>query len=281
MSNLEIPKWSRRRFLAVPAISAVALTIPGESRVSDIHPLPEGLGVEVLEVFPHDEEAFTQGLEFHNSVLYESTGLYGESDMRIVEPETGDVLRLDPLPERVFGEGATIVGDFLWQLTWKEGLAYKRDVETLEVDDVATYPGEGWGLCLDTDSSRLIMSDGSSTLTFRDPHTFALLGTQNITRGGVDQVRINELEYVNGRVWANIWQTDEIVGIDPQEGIVRSVVDASGLLTDEEAEEADVLNGIAYVPNDDTFLLTGKLWPHLFKVRFVPEQELDTHTGVE
>lgn len=267
--------------LAVPAISVVALTIPGESRVSDTTPLPEGLGVEVLEVFPHDEEAFTQGLEFYQGVVYESTGLYEESDMRMVDPYSGDVLRLDPLPERVFGEGIAIVNDFLWQLTWKEGLAYKRDLETLEIDDVATYSGEGWGLCLDTDANRLIMSDGTSTLTFRDPETFALLGTQNVTRAGVDQVRINELTYVNGRVWANIWQTEEIVGIDPNEGIVRSVVDASNLLTEEEAEEADVLNGIAYVPNDDTYLLTGKLWPHLFKVRFVPEQELEQYAEVE
>ncbi|QSB04374.1 glutaminyl-peptide cyclotransferase [Natronoglycomyces albus] len=274
--------WTRRRFLTVPAIGALALAIPGESRVSRTNPLPESLGVEILDTFPHDEEAFTQGLEFHQGTLYESTGLYGESTMRIVDAYTGEILRIDRLPERVFGEGIAVVDNIVWQLTWKEGIAYKRDAETLEVLDVATYSGEGWGLCLDRDSYRLIMSDGTSTLTFRDPQTFGLLGTQTITRAGLEQHDINDLAYVNGRVWANVWKTDNIIGIDPDEGVVRSVVDASELLDEDEREQLgpdDVLNGITHVANDNTFLLTGKRWPTIYKVRFLPEHELDPEDG--
>jgi glutamine cyclotransferase len=234
------------------------------------------LTVEVIERYPHDTAAFTQGLELHEGVLYESTGLYGESDVRTVEPETGEVLELVELPDTAFGEGLTLVDDRIWQITWQEQIAFLRDRDTLAELDQVSYTGEGWGVCHDVAGGRLVMSNGSAELTFRDPATFESTGTVTVTRDGQPVVRINELECIGDRVWANIWQTDEIVSIDPQTGAVESVVDASGLLTDEEAVAADVLNGIAAAPGlataagSGTFMITGKLWPWLFLVRFVP-----------
>jgi glutaminyl-peptide cyclotransferase len=236
------------------------------------------LQVEVLDQYPHDTAAFTQGLELHEGLLYESTGLYGESDARIVTPETGEVVSLVELPDSVFGEGMTIVDDRIWQITWQEQTAFLRDRADLAELDQVSYTGEGWGICYDADREQLVMSDGTPQLTFRDPISFEPTGTVTVTRDGQAVQRINELECVGDRVWANIWQTDEIVRIDHATGTVDAVVDASGLLTDEERATADVLNGIAAAPGfggaaseeADTFLITGKLWPWLFEVRFTP-----------
>jgi glutaminyl-peptide cyclotransferase len=236
------------------------------------------LQVEVLDQYPHDTAAFTQGLELHEGLLYESTGLYGESDARTVEPETGEVVDLVELPDTVFGEGMTLVDDRIWQITWQEQTAFLRDRADLAELDQVSYTGEGWGICYDRDRDQLVMSDGTPELTFRDPTSFEETGTVTVTRDGQPVQRINELECVGDRVWANIWQTDEIVRIDHTTGTVDAVVDASGLLTDEERASADVLNGIAAAPGfgnaaaeeSDTFLITGKLWPHLFLVRFIP-----------
>jgi glutaminyl-peptide cyclotransferase len=236
----------------------------------------EQLTVEVIEQYPHDTAAFTQGLELHEGLLYEGTGLEGESDIRIVEPETGEVRQIVDLPADVFGEGITIVGDQIWQITWQEQIAYLRDRESLAELDQVSYTGEGWGICHDEGNDRLIMSNGTSELTFRDPATFEPTGTVTVTRDGQPVVNINELECVGDRVWANIWLTDEIVRINPETGTVEAVVNGAGLLTPEEAATADVLNGIAVVPGlstnsgPGTFMITGKLWPWLFLVRFVP-----------
>jgi glutaminyl-peptide cyclotransferase len=228
------------------------------------------LRVEVLQRYPHDPEAFTQGLELHDGLLYESTGLYGRSDVRVVEFETGEVRQQADLPAEFFGEGLTIVDDRVWQLTWKENVAVGHDRATLTEQERADYDGEGWGLCHDPDGDRLVMSDGSAELTFRDPATFTPLGSVTVTRDGAPLTMLNELECVGDHVWANIWQTDEIVRIDPATGQVDAVVDAVGLLTERERAGADVLNGIAAVPGTDTFLITGKLWPTMFLVRFIP-----------
>jgi glutaminyl-peptide cyclotransferase len=225
----------------------------------------ERLGVTVIEEFPHDPAAFTQGLELRDGVFYESTGLYNLSDVRVVEPGTGAVLDVQPLPDDQFAEGLTLVDDHLWQITWLEGLAHRRDLATLDIVETVEYDGEGWGICYD--SERLVMSDGSDTLTFRDPDTFDAVGTVAVTLDGEPLTQINELECVDGQVWANVWMTDEIVRIDPATGEVGAVVDAAGLLTDDEAVGADVLNGIAYA-GDDTFYITGKLWPRMFLVQF-------------
>lgn len=234
---------------------------------------PERLRVEVLATYPHDPAAFTQGLELHDGTLYEGTGQYGQSELRIVAVESGEVERSVALPDDTFGEGITVVGDQVWQLTWQEGFAFRRDRDTLAEIDRVSYSGEGWGLCYDQALDRLVMSDGSAELTFRDPDTFEPTGTVSVTRAGEPLTMLNELECVAGQVWANVWLTDEIVRIAPESGQVEAVVDATGLLDDSAPDGegmVDVLNGIAAIPDTDTFLITGKLWPALFQVRFVP-----------
>ncbi|QSB14060.1 glutaminyl-peptide cyclotransferase [Natronosporangium hydrolyticum] len=254
----------------VPALLAGCTNEVGTADdAGDPEPVAQ-LTVTVLERYPTDPAAFTQGLELFDGQLYESTGQYGESDIRISDLETGEVVQLEPLPAEFFGEGLTIVDDSVWQLTWQEGVAFRWDRDTLVEQEQVSYDGEGWGLCHDPERDRLVMSDGSAELTFRDPETFEPTGSVEITRDGEPQPMINELECVGDQVWANIWLTDEIVRIDPARGVVEAVVDASGLLTEEEGVGADVLNGIAAIPDTDTFLITGKLWPWLFEVRFDP-----------
>lgn len=237
---------------------------------------PSGdLRVDVLQEIPHDPKAFTQGLELVDGVLYEGTGLEGESSIRTVDPKTGDVRQKTDLPADMFGEGITVAGDSIWQITWQDGVAIRRDKNTLAELERVSYEGEGWGLCHDRGADRLIMSDGTDHLTFRDVSTFAADGGVDVrSANGEPVARINELECVpdqDGRVqvWANIWQTDEIVRIDPGSGRVTATVDLSGLLPEEERAGADVLNGIAHIPGTNEFLVTGKLWPTMFRVRFV------------
>jgi glutaminyl-peptide cyclotransferase len=221
--------------------------------------------VEVVESYPHDIGAYTQGLLVDDGVFVESTGQYGQSDLREVTISNGVPIRQVPLPAREFGEGLALVDDRLIQLTWREGIARVYDRETFEVVDEFAYEGEGWGLCLDDD--RLVMSDGSSTLTFRDPETFDVVGTVDVTAEGVSVDDLNELECVDGEVYANVYHTDEIVVIDPETGTVTASIDASPLIDDD--DRADVLNGIAHDVGTDAFYLTGKYWPTVFEVRFV------------
>jgi len=222
--------------------------------------------VEVLATIPHDPNAFTEGLELKDGVLYEGTGLEGESTVRRVDPATGTVRQKVDLPGPLFGEGITVVGDRIWQITWRDGIAIERDRASLAEVKRVTYDGEGWGLCLD--GQRLVMSDGTAELTFRDPVTFAEIGTVNVTKDGQPLPMLNELECVNGSVWANVWQTDEIVRIDPGSGKVTASVDA-GSLRPADVPKSDVLNGIAAVPGTDEFLVTGKNWPSVFRVKFI------------
>jgi glutaminyl-peptide cyclotransferase len=231
-------------------------------------PTVETLTLEVLAEYPHDSGAFTQGLLLHEGTFYESAGQYGESDVRQVEIETGEVLRQVELNERLFAEGLTLVEDRLIQLTWRENVAIVWDRESLEVIGQYLYETEGWGICYD--GARLYMSDGSSHLFVRDPQTFRLTDMIQVTRDGAPVERLNELECVGDHVYANIWQTDTIVRIQSATGYVDAVVDAAGLLDADVRAGLDagaVLNGIAYNPETDTFYVTGKLWPSLFEVR--------------
>ncbi|KOX22680.1 glutaminyl-peptide cyclotransferase [Saccharothrix sp. NRRL B-16348] len=221
--------------------------------------------VEVLGTLPHDTGAFTQGLELVDGVLYEGTGLEGQSSLRRLDPASGELRQRVDLPEPLFGEGITVVGDRIWQLTWRDGVAIERDRDTLEEVRRVTYEGEGWGLCRDGD--RLVMSDGSDELAFRDPASFAETGSVAVRRDGQPVTRLNELECVGGQVWANVWQTDEVVRIDPANGQVTDTVDLSGLRP-ADVPASNVLNGIAAVPGTDEFLVTGKNWPTIFRVRF-------------
>ena len=224
---------------------------------------------EVLAVYPHSPDAFTQGLVFEDGFLFESTGLYGASSLRKVVPETGEVKMQIELDDRFFGEGLALVGDRLIQLTWREGVAFVYDLETFDLVGEFRYDGEGWGLCFDGES--LWMSDGSSVLTRRDPDTFAVLGHVTVTLRGRPLARLNELACIAGHVYANVFVTDYIVKVDTTGGQVVAQIDASNLLAPPERERLSpeaVLNGIAYAPDDDVFFLTGKLWPSMFKVRF-------------
>ena len=224
---------------------------------------------EVLAEVPHDPSAFTQGLELHEGTLYEGTGLEGESQLRVLDPETGEVLRAEPLPGELFGEGIAVAGDRIWQLTWQDGVVLEWDRATLTLRQQLPLDGEGWGLC--SDGTRLVRSDGTDRLRFHDPVTFAETGSVPVTIDGKPVTELNELECVDGQVWANVWPSDVLVRIDPASGRVTAAVDAAGLLDPEQRANADaVLNGIAALGNDE-YLLSGKLWPVSFRVRFVEE----------
>lgn len=237
--------------------------------------IAERLSVEVLNTYAHQPDAFTQGLLLYDGLLYESTGRYGQSTLRQVDIETGEPLLGLRLPVEYFAEGLERVDDRLIQITWKEQVAFVynlsafTDGEELVLDHF-TYEGEGWGLCYD--ETQLYMTDGSDTLFVRDPETFEVLAEIPVTLDGQPLAQLNELECVDDVIYANVWMSDVIVQIDKESGAVLGLIDASGLLTDEERATADVLNGIAYNPETETFYITGKLWPHLFEVNFVPAE---------
>ncbi len=242
-----------------PAIVDSAVKDPAERTT------PAAATFEILDVLTHDTSAFTQGLEIFDGRLFESTGLVGQSSIRELDLSTGSVLRSTGVDD-VFAEGLTVLGDTAVQLTWQDGVAYRYDTETFQRVDTYTYDGEGWGLCHDED--QLVMSNGTPTLQFRDPDTFELRSTVDVTFSGAPVDELNELECVGGTVWANIWKSSLIIEIDPGTGEVLTVLNAASLTPPEVAENASaVLNGIAYDPADDTFLLTGKLWPAIYRVR--------------
>jgi glutaminyl-peptide cyclotransferase len=263
-----------RGLLAVALVVLLAGCTPTPTETAPTGTSAPTLRADVIEAIPHDPEAFTQGLELVDGVLYEGTGLEGQSSIRTVDPDTGKVERSTDLPADLFGEGITVAGDTLWQLTWRDGVAIRRDRATLAEQERVPYEGEGWGLCHDADGDRLIMSDGTDKLTYRDVTTFATEGEVRVRdAAGAPVTKLNELECVPDQdglqVYANVWETDEIVRIDPGTGRVTATVDLAGLLPEEDRAGADVLNGIAAIPGTDEFLVTGKLWPTMFRVRFV------------
>lgn len=229
-------------------------------------------GYEVIRAYPHDPGAFTQGLVYDPATgrLWEGTGLHGHSTLREVDLETGAVLRYLRLPEQFFGEGVTLYQDRLLQLTWRSRIGFVLDKDSLALLGTFDYPTEGWGLT--HDGRRLIMSDGSATLYFLDPDTLRPAGRVEVhdEHGPVDN--LNELEFVRGEVYANIWKEDRIARIDPASGRVTGWLDLSGLLeiATEGAAGEDVLNGIAYDADGDRLFVTGKLWPRLFEIRLLP-----------
>jgi len=235
--------------------------------------------VEVVQRHPHDPRAFTQGLELDaDSRLYESSGQYGQSALTVGRVGDGagagqEQLRVD-FADVIFAEGLTIVDDEVFVLSWREQTAFVFDRRTLEPRRQLSYEGEGWGLCFG--GSRLVMSNGSDELTFRDPQTFEATGSVRVAHGEIPVTMLNELECDAGTAWANIWQSDLIVNIDLGSGEVLAVVDAAGLLSEAEAADANVLNGIARRPDTDTWYLTGKYWPWLFEVSFRPIAAADS-----
>ena len=222
---------------------------------------------EVTARFPHDTSAYTQGLVWADSVLFESTGLYGHSQVRRVDLQSGRVLASRPLTPDRFGEGLALLGNRLYQLTWKSGVAYTYDAGTLAPRDSFHYAGEGWGLA--TDGTSLIMSDGSDSLRVVSPSTFAVQRVVHVHYKGAPLYKLNELEYVDGAVLANVYESNWVVRIDPGTGEVREVIDFAELYPDRPAS-AEVMNGIALAPDRRQLLLTGKLWPVLFQVQLRP-----------
>jgi glutaminyl-peptide cyclotransferase len=234
-------------------------------------PRVTGYTYEVVNVFPHDPAAFTQGLVFHQGVLYESTGLNGASSLRKVELETGRVLKRLDMPAQYFAEGLVLFNGRLLQLTWQNQVGFVYDQESFQQLSTFNYVGEGWGLAHDGQS--LILSDGTSQIRFLDPNNFQVQRTLNVKDRGRDVIRLNELEYVNGEIFANIWFTDRIARINPQTGVVNGWIDLAGLLSQQDNNgRADVLNGIAYDAAADRLFVTGKLWPKLFEIRLKPKQ---------
>jgi len=226
-------------------------------------------GFEVVQSWPHDPGAFTQGLVYRDGRLYEGTGMNGESSLREVELATGAVLRRYPLARQYFGEGLTLLGGRIYQLTWRSQLGFIYDAEAFQLVGQFSYTGEGWGLT--DDGTSLILSDGTSTLRFLDPTTFAVRRTVKVTDKGSEVSQLNELEYVKGELYANVWMRDLIARIDPATGRVTGWIDLTGLLRPEDRTgKEDVLNGIAYDAANDRLLVTGKRWPKLFQIRLVP-----------
>lgn len=252
-----------RKLSAIAATAAVAI---GVAPVAHAEPAPVITPV-VLGELAHDPSAFTEGFELAGAgpaaVLYEGTGLAGSSQLRELDPATGTLRRAADVPGGYFGEGVTVVGDRLWQLTYDEGKAVLWDRATLKPIREVPISGQGWGLCYD--GTRLIRGDGSARLRFQSPTDLSETGGVDVTRDGQPVTGLNELECVAGEVWANVWPTDTLVRIDPDTGKVNLVVDASGLRTRGIPPDAQVLNGIAHVSGDQ-FLLTGKDWPKTFRV---------------
>jgi glutamine cyclotransferase len=263
--------YRHRLFGLLVAIALLAPIAVAAQEASPVGAVTPPFGYRVVTEYPHDRRAFTQGLAYVDDVLYEGTGLYGESMLRRVDLETGEVLHGVGLSEEYFGEGIAVLGDRIYQLTWKNGVCVVYDRETFELLDAFTYQTEGWGLT--TDGERLIMSDGTNRLFIRDPETFAELDTIDVYDGARAIWNLNELEVVDGEIWANVWQTDRIARIDPETGQVTGWIDLTGLLTegDRERHPVDVLNGIALNPETDRVFVTGKLWPKLFEIVIVPQ----------
>lgn len=226
----------------------------------------------IVNVYPHAQDAFTQGLIYHNGGLYESTGRYEKSSLRLVELETGKVLQHLKLDKSYFGEGITLWQDQIIQLTWQEKVGFVYNRETFEKLRDFAYDTEGWGIT--HDGERLIMSDGTDTLHFLEPHTFNEIGSIRVSDRETPVEKLNELEYVNGEIFANVLPTDQIARISPTTGRVLGWIDLSGLLEQEsKLDEGDVvgeLNGIAYDEQGNRLFVTGKLWPKLFEIDLVP-----------
>ena len=224
---------------------------------------------EIVRQVPHDTSAFTQGLYFHDGILFESTGRYGQSQVRKLDPDTGAATMINDLPETVFGEGSARWGDKMIVLTWRSGTGFVIDQQTLETVSAFSYPGEGWGLT--ANDSHLIQSNGSDQLLFLDPDSFKIAKRVRVTLNGNPLRNLNELEWIEGEIWANVWQADQIVRIDPQSGHVLGVIDLTGLFPAEQRNVPldDVLNGIAYDADTQRIFVTGKYWPSLFEIRIL------------
>jgi glutamine cyclotransferase len=236
-------------------------------------------GYEIVHTYPHDPHAFTEGLFYLNGFLYESTGLEGHSSIRKVRLETGEVLQQFDVPPQYFGEGIVNWKSRLISLTWKSQVGFVHDLATFKVQRKFTYPGEGWALT--QDGKRLIMSDGTPQLRFLDPDTLRESGRITVTYAGEPVPNVNELEWVKGRIYANVWHTNMMMLIDPAGGEIVGAVNLAGLpgAADPAAGPESVLNGIAYDPVHDRLFVTGKNWRKLFEIRVLPAGQVSRPAG--
>jgi glutamine cyclotransferase len=256
--------------IAITVLSAVSITYflsntkPSNSTILQYT-------YEIVNVYPHDENAFTQGLAFNDDgVLYESTGFYGNSTLRKTDLETGRTLEIHYLPNQFFGEGITIFGDRIIQLTWTSHTAFIYDKQSLNVLEEFSYSTEGWGLTDNGD--KLIMSDGTSNLYFLNPQTFEKIGQVEVQDDSGPVTSLNELEYINGDIYANVWKEEKIAIINIQTGQVKAWIDLSGLYDTAGSDPEDVLNGIAYDAGGKRLFVTGKRWPNLYQINLIPLQ---------
>lgn len=231
---------------------------------------PRTYTYRVIESYPHSTDSYTQGLLFADGVMWEGTGEYGHSRLQRIDLETGRTDVVATLPRSEFGEGIALLDGKIYQLTWENNKAYVYDAATGRQLRTFAYAGEGWGLT--TDGERLYMSDGSEYLRILDPETFRVQRSVPVTFRGAPAQLLNELEWIDGKIWANVYVTDQIVIIDPASGIVEGVIDLRGLLPDEEiAPDTDVLNGIAYDAASERIFVTGKRWSKLFEIEIIPQ----------
>jgi glutaminyl-peptide cyclotransferase len=261
-----------RRYAAAAVLAAGAVSVALWTQLAT-HGEPAQWAGKVVAAYPHDHTAFTQGLLIHDGVLYEGTGLYGRSSLRRVMLETGRVEELRELNAIYFGEGIAMLGGRLYQLTWRSRSGFIYDPGTFDVLGTFHYDGEGWGLT--SDGRYLILSDGTATLRFIDPKTFEVVRRITAIADGKPVERINELEYVRGEIWANIWYQDRIVRLSPATGQVLGWIDLGGLYAGPERSSEDVLNGIAYDAAADRVFVTGKNWPQLYEIQTVPRDGRD------
>jgi glutaminyl-peptide cyclotransferase len=252
-------------FVVLIAMTVSQFSVAGFVPASQRKPQTPVYGYEVVNVYPHDREAFTQGLLYRDGVLFESTGLNGRSTLRRVQLETGKVLQQIKVDNRYFAEGLTDWGNRLVQLTWNTNVGFVYDLATFTSLRTFSYPGEGWGLT--RDQRRLIMSDGSPTLRFLDPETLQVTGRVEVKDGGLPVEDLNELEFVEGEIYANVWTTDRIAMIAPDTGQVTGWINLAGLMPRGSTTGDAVLNGIAYDASRKRLFVTGKLWPRLFEIR--------------
>jgi glutamine cyclotransferase len=264
----------KKKYLAGILIAITVLAIGSVTYFLESSKIPDSTILnytyEIVNKYPHDENSFTEGLVFDDGVLYESTGLYGNSSLRKVDLETGNSLAVYYLPTQFFGEGITIFGDRIIQLTWTSHKGFVYDKQSLNLLEEFSYPTEGWGIT--NDGTRLIMSDGTATIYFLDPETFEITGQLWIHDNGAAVPKLNELEYINGDVYANVWQEEKIAIINIQTGQIKAWIDLSGLYDGTRTNPDNVLNGIAYDANTNSLFVTGKRWPQLFQIKLIPLQ---------
>ena len=232
---------------------------------------PKQYTYKVVKTYPHDVNAYTQGLFYHNGFLYESTGLYGQSSLRKVDINTGAVLQISKVERKYFAEGICLLNNKIYQLTWENKQCFIYDVNTFKQTSYLNYDTQGWGLA--TNGKELIMSDGSSTIYFRDPHSFAEIRRITVRNGKTAMNYLNELEYINGEIWANVYTKDFIVRINPENGNITGIIDLTNLLPRMlRTPKTDVLNGIAYDSKNNRIFVTGKNWPKIYEIVLVEKR---------